>query len=71
MAKLTFDPLKDFVPISLVAAALFMLLTHPALPVKSVKDLIALAKERARGRPRPECGRRQETLYRSRHRSDR
>ena len=43
-AKLPFDPMKNFEPISLVASAPFMLVVHPSLPVKSVKDLIALAK---------------------------
>jgi tripartite-type tricarboxylate transporter receptor subunit TctC len=43
-AKLPYDPLKDFVPISLVVQAPFMLLVHPSLPVKSVKELLALAK---------------------------
>ncbi len=43
-AKLPYDPVKDFAPISLVVQAPFLLLTHPSLPVKSVKDLIALAR---------------------------
>jgi tripartite-type tricarboxylate transporter receptor subunit TctC len=42
--KLTYDPVRDFAPISLVAQAPFLLLTHPSLPVKSVKDLLALAR---------------------------
>lgn len=42
--KLTYDPVTDFAPISLVAQAPFLLLTHPSLPVKSVKDLLALAR---------------------------
>jgi tripartite-type tricarboxylate transporter receptor subunit TctC len=42
--KLAFDPVKDFAPISLVVQAPFLLLTHPSLPVKSVKDLLALAR---------------------------
>jgi len=51
--QLTYDPLKDFAPISLVAQAPFLLVVHPALPVKSVKDLLALA----RGKPRAlDCG---------------
>ena len=45
-SKLTYDPVKDFAPISLVAQAPFLLLTHPSLPVKSVKDLLALARAR-------------------------
>jgi tripartite-type tricarboxylate transporter receptor subunit TctC len=43
-SKLPYDPLKDFVPVSLVVQAPFLLLTHPSLPVKSVKDLLALAR---------------------------
>ena len=42
--KLPYDPVKDFAPISLVVQAPFLLLTHPALPVKTVKDLLALAR---------------------------
>jgi tripartite-type tricarboxylate transporter receptor subunit TctC len=44
--KLPYDPIKDFAPISLVADAPFVLLVHPSLPVRSVKDLIAFAKAR-------------------------
>jgi len=43
-AKLPYDPLKDFAPVSLVATAPHILVTHPALPVKNVRDLVALAK---------------------------
>ena len=43
-AKLPYDPVKDFAPISLVSQAPFVLVVHPSLPVKSVKDLLALAK---------------------------
>ncbi len=42
--KLPYDPVKDFAPISLVAKAPILLMVHPSLPVKSVKELIALAK---------------------------
>ena len=42
--KLPFDPIKDFAPIVLVATQPNILVVHPALPVKNVKDLIALAK---------------------------
>jgi tripartite-type tricarboxylate transporter receptor subunit TctC len=44
--KLQYDPVRDFAPISLLVQAPFLLLTHPSLPVKSVKDLLALAKAR-------------------------
>ena len=42
--KLPFDPVRDFAPITRLAALPHILVVHPALPVKSVKDLIALAK---------------------------
>ena len=42
--KIPFDPLKDFANISLLARTCYVLSVHPSLPVKSVKDLIALAK---------------------------
>lgn len=42
--KLTFDPIKDFTAISMASSYPFTLVAHPALPVKSVKDLVALAK---------------------------
>ena len=43
-SKLPYDPLRDFTPISLVVQAPFLLLVHPSLPVKSVKELLALAR---------------------------
>lgn len=42
--RLGFDPHQDFAPISLVATAAPMLVVHPSLPARSVKELIALAK---------------------------
>lgn len=44
--KLPFDPVKDFAPVSLVAATPNILAVHPAVPAKSVKQLIQLAKAR-------------------------
>ena len=44
--KLPYDPIKDFAPVSLLASAPFLLLVHPSVPAKSVKDLVALAKTR-------------------------
>jgi tripartite-type tricarboxylate transporter receptor subunit TctC len=41
---LPFDPLRDFAPISLIAINPLLLVVHPSLPVKTAKDLIALAK---------------------------
>lgn len=42
--NLLFNPDKDLQPVTLIATAPFILLTHPSVPAKSVKDLIALAK---------------------------
>ncbi|MGZ9080395.1 MAG: Bug family tripartite tricarboxylate transporter substrate binding protein [Burkholderiales bacterium] len=42
--KLPFDPIRDFVPITRLAALPHILVVYPSLPVKSVKELIALAK---------------------------
>ena len=42
--KLPYDPEKAFVPIGMVAAGPVALMVHPALPVHSVAELIALAK---------------------------
>ena len=45
-AKLPYDAVNDFAPITLVAAVPYVLVVDPALPVKSVQDLIALAKSK-------------------------
>ncbi len=42
--KLNFDPVRDFAAISMASSYPFALVAHPALPVKSVKELVALAK---------------------------
>ena len=42
--KLTYDIEKDFDPITMVASAPFVLVVHPSLPVRNVRELIALAK---------------------------
>jgi len=44
--RLTYDPLKDFEPITLIATLPLILVVHPSLPVKSVRDLVRLAKSR-------------------------
>jgi tripartite-type tricarboxylate transporter receptor subunit TctC len=41
-----YDPLRDFAPISLVGGFASLLVVHPSLPVKTVNDLIRLAKSR-------------------------
>jgi len=48
MAKLPYDPLNDLTPISVVATQALGLVVPNALPVKSVKDLIALVKSKPR-----------------------
>jgi len=44
MAKMPFDPVRDFSPVTMVASTPNVLVVHPSLPVRTVKDLIALAK---------------------------
>lgn len=43
-AKTPYDPVNDFAPVSLLASVASVLVAHPALPVSSMKDLIALAR---------------------------
>ena len=42
--KLAFDPLRDLAPVTLLALAPLLIVTHPALPVRNTKELIALAR---------------------------
>lgn len=42
--KVPYDPVKDFEPVSKVSSYMFFLVAHPSLSVRSVKQLIALAK---------------------------
>lgn len=44
--KLAFDPIRDFAPITQLAAAQYILVVHPSVPAKAVNELIALAKAR-------------------------
>ena len=44
--ELRFDPVRDFQPVSLLATADYILTVHPSLPVRTVKDLLALARSR-------------------------
>ena len=39
-----YDTLRDFIPISLISIGPFVLITHPSVPARTVKELIALAK---------------------------
>ena len=45
-AAMSFDPVKDLAPISLVANVATVLVVHPSLPVTSVNDLVALARSK-------------------------
>jgi tripartite-type tricarboxylate transporter receptor subunit TctC len=42
--KLPFDPLKDFAPVTILGVVPNALVVHPSLPVRNVKELVALAK---------------------------
>ena len=42
--NLPYDPIRDFAPITMIAATPFLLLVHPSLPVKTAQDLVKLAK---------------------------
>jgi tripartite-type tricarboxylate transporter receptor subunit TctC len=44
IADRKYDPVKDFAPISLIGTTAYMLVTHPSLPVATVRELIHLAK---------------------------
>ena len=46
LASAPYNTLKDFAPVSLTIQGQYVLLVHPSLPATSVKELIALAKER-------------------------
>jgi tripartite-type tricarboxylate transporter receptor subunit TctC len=43
-SKLPYDPIKDFMPVALVGISPYILVVSPTLPVKSVADVVALAK---------------------------
>ncbi len=44
--NLPYDPVRDFAPVSLAAISPNLVTVHPSLPVKNIKELIALAKAR-------------------------
>jgi tripartite-type tricarboxylate transporter receptor subunit TctC len=44
--KMAYDPVKDFAPIALTGVIPMILLVHPSVPAKSVKELMALARSR-------------------------
>jgi tripartite-type tricarboxylate transporter receptor subunit TctC len=43
--KLPYDPLRDFAPVSQLASVQFILAGHPSVPVRNVKELVALARK--------------------------
>lgn len=45
-ARLPYDPLRDFAPVSNFAGSPYVLVVHPSLPVRNLKELIALARAR-------------------------
>jgi len=47
--RMTFDALKDLTPVTWVSSAPLVLVVHPSVPVKSVKDLVALANRTPAG----------------------
>jgi tripartite-type tricarboxylate transporter receptor subunit TctC len=47
-SKMPYDPVKDLAPVTITGEVPNGLVVHPALPVKSIKELIALAKQRPR-----------------------
>lgn len=42
--NLRYDPINDFAPVALIASIPYLVVVHPSVPVKTVKELIALAK---------------------------
>jgi tripartite-type tricarboxylate transporter receptor subunit TctC len=48
-SRVPYDPLTDFVPISIVSSVDSLLIVHPSLPVNSVRDLVAFAKSKPPG----------------------
>ena len=44
LQKIPYEPLKDFAPVSLVAAAPFALVTHPSFPAANAKEFVALVR---------------------------
>lgn len=44
--KLPYDPVRDYTPVTLLGSAPYLLVAHPAVPARSVKEILALAKSR-------------------------
>lgn len=47
LRKVPYDPIRDFAPITLATESASILVVHPSLPVKTLKDFVALAKARS------------------------
>ncbi len=47
--SLSYEPQRDFVPVSLMLSSPMILIVHPSMPVKSVKELVALARAKPDG----------------------
>jgi tripartite-type tricarboxylate transporter receptor subunit TctC len=47
-ANVTYDPIKDFAPVAMLGSSPFLLALYPGLPVRTVPELIALAKAKPR-----------------------
>lgn len=45
-AKLPYDPIRDFAPVSLVSTTANVIVVHPSIPARTVKELIALARSK-------------------------
>ena len=45
-STMPYDPITDFAPISMVSSVAALMVVHPSLPVRSVRELIALAKSK-------------------------
>ena len=44
--KLPYDPVRDYAPVTLLGSGVYLLVVHPSLPAKTVKELISLARAR-------------------------
>jgi tripartite-type tricarboxylate transporter receptor subunit TctC len=44
IVRTPYDSIKDFIPVSLVAAGQYMMVVHPSVPVNTLKDFVAYAK---------------------------
>src|SRR5688572_18872972 len=44
--KIPYDPVRDFEPVTLLGQGAYLLVVHPSLPVRSVKELVALVRPR-------------------------